>query len=135
MKPCQRVGVWPNEIEPSTINGLKRITPLAVVPEPAEPSQLSTAAQPQARKAVFRFSGEFWMVGFQDHESCLSDRKGLRYVAELLRCSGDEIRALDLIIAGQNSKASCPINRASREAAAVFLMTPADARPSGEGRL
>ncbi|HLW70481.1 MAG TPA: hypothetical protein VKS22_07645 [Candidatus Binataceae bacterium] len=55
------------------------------------------AAEPAAAEASFRGNGEYWSVGLREHQALLKDRKGLRYIASLLRSPGNEICVLELM--------------------------------------
>ncbi|MGH7858994.1 MAG: ATP-binding protein, partial [Candidatus Binatia bacterium] len=51
--------------------------------------------------SVFVREGDYWVIAYQGRSFRLRDSKGLRYIAELLRCSGAEIHALDLCRFGE----------------------------------
>lgn len=78
------------------------------VPKPARPALAKPsgdALDGLAPRAVFRHHGDFWTVGFQGQESSFRDRKGLHYIAGLLRRPGAEVRAMDLIHGDRSSAA------------------------------
>jgi tetratricopeptide (TPR) repeat protein len=69
----------------------------------ADMPNASDAGRPAASGAVigetvcmFQREGEYWTLSYQGKTSRLRDSKGMRYLAELLRRPGDEIRSLDL---------------------------------------
>ena len=51
---------------------------------------------PSVHKGVFRKEGEYWTVGFGGNSFRLTDTKGFRYIAHLLRHPGVEFHVLDL---------------------------------------
>ena len=58
--------------------------------------------------AVFRKQGEYWTLAWASSESRLKHRKGMHYIAHLLRHPGQELAAADLvsaIAAGSNGSA------------------------------
>jgi hypothetical protein len=52
-----------------------------------------------ASRAIFRREGDFWNIAYDGRDCRLKDSKGLRYLAELLRCPGREIHVVDLAAA------------------------------------
>jgi len=50
-----------------------------------------------ARKGIFRKEGEYWTIGYSANAFRLKDSKGLAYLAFLLRNSGTEFHALDVV--------------------------------------
>jgi hypothetical protein len=58
---------------------------------------LNAVEPPAAAEAIFRGNGEYWSVGLREQQALLKDRKGLRYMASLLRSPGNEICALELM--------------------------------------
>ena len=89
------------EIEHASI---ERMRARAVVPEvrEAKPTLPAAAGDAATVSAVFRSRGEFWTVGFPGEEAFFKDRKGLHYIADLLRYPGVEIHSFDLIVAGRH---------------------------------
>jgi len=66
-----------------------RIGPLVPAGAARPPTSASTGG-------VFRREGDFWTLGYANETCRLKDSKGLRYVAELLRHPGRDLRALEL---------------------------------------
>jgi hypothetical protein len=98
----QTGGVGLREIEESLIKCLKaEATSAALALERVPRADASEGSLPEA---VFRRNGEYWTIGFPEQESCIKDRKGLRYLADLLRSPGNRIPALELITQGRNSQ-------------------------------
>lgn len=61
----------------------------------AEPVAASTAPACTA-EAVFRLEGEVWTVAYAARVDRVRDRKGMRYLAELLRQPGRDVHVLEL---------------------------------------
>ena len=66
------------------------------VPAPHTPSAKRTYSN------VFRKQGAYWAVSFGGAEFNLKEAKGLRYIARLLRCPGEQISAIDLAALGSS---------------------------------
>jgi tetratricopeptide (TPR) repeat protein len=68
----------------------------AIQEPPAEPSDARRNADADLR-GVFRKEGEYWTLSWEGSESRLRHRKGMHYIAWLLRHPGREFAATDLI--------------------------------------
>jgi len=73
------------------------------------------AADGVASWAVCRREGEYWSIAFAGQGFRLKDVKGLHYLAYLLRNPGREFHVLDLVAAGQGSRAGGPRTSLARE--------------------
>ena len=60
-----------------------------------------SASEPET---LFRREGDVWSIAFEGRSYRLTDSKGMRYLAELLRSPGREILALDLAAAGPGER-------------------------------
>jgi hypothetical protein len=70
------------------------------------PSRPAMPATPQT--AQLRREGEIWSISFAGQAARLSDSKGIRYLARLLREPGREFHALDLAGAGSAAPTTQP---------------------------
>lgn len=117
------------EIERASVERLPRSADYTAA-DRAEPSWPQPARDPLLANAVFCNKGEYWTVGFQDREAFIKDRKGLRYVADLLRCPGVEIHALDLVTGGPRSAEPILVDEADLPPAAIKWRPSRDDRHS-----
>jgi hypothetical protein len=95
------------EIEHGAISRFKHPEPI-VEAAPAQLLQLGAVDAASMTRGVFRGNGEFWTVGLEGSETFVRDRKGLHYIADLLRRPGVEVHALDLVTAGCGVLESAP---------------------------
>jgi hypothetical protein len=80
-----------------------RATPAPESVEQGEEPHTHEQCQSTEMTRVFRKEGEYWTVVWAKSESKLKHRKGLDYIAYLLRHPGQEFGAIDLISAIQPS--------------------------------
>lgn len=55
---------------------------------------------PKVEYGTFHLEGEYWAIEYGRAQARLRDSKGLRYLALLLASPGQEVHALDLVVAG-----------------------------------
>src|SRR5581483_4325603 len=64
----------------------------------SQPSGQESGGSTAVRRGIFTREGEFWRIGLEGGDSfALRHTRGLAYLAQLLRFSGREFHALDLI--------------------------------------
>lgn len=88
--------------------------------EPQDGAAPVTEAPPEIENA-FRQEGEFWTLAYDGEVVRLKDRRGLRYLARLLRSAGREIHVLDLAGApGERAGAGAVTDRGEVETRVGF---------------
>jgi GAF domain-containing protein len=60
-------------------------------------AQSVKAAKVAAANAAWRCEGDSWTLTFRDKNARIRDMKGIRYLAQLLRCADREIHVLELV--------------------------------------
>ena len=82
-----------NTIEDFLRPGVHEEAPHPVAPVPSE---------------AFRYEGEYWTLAYSGRVCRLRDAKGLHHIAQLLRCPGEHVAAIDLLAALDGGTVSEP---------------------------
>jgi tetratricopeptide (TPR) repeat protein len=81
---------------------------------------------------LFQHQGEYWVVGYAGRDARVRDRRGLRYIARLLREPGREFHVADLAAMGAPAPSGGP---ARRRNASTLAVPDAQARAAYRERL